>query len=95
MAMTKTFLMALVTALVLTSGIGAQGISAQGADTGAAWPQEEMKDSEKGKEQGEKSLEPGKRENISPKEKEEGKTQESPQKKKPRLKYWDPFECGC
>lgn len=94
MLITKTFLMALFAALVLTSGVGAQGVLAQGADAGAARPQGEMKDSEKGKEQDERSLEPGKGD-ASPKEIEERKTQESPQKKKPRLKYWDPFECGC
>jgi hypothetical protein len=95
MARAKTFFIALVTALVVTSGIGAQGVLAEDADAGAARPQGEMKDSEKGKEQGERSLEPGKGEDTSPKENGEGKTQESPQKKKPRLKYWDPFECGC
>jgi len=26
---------------------------------------------------------------------EEGKTQGPAPKKKPRLKYWDPYECGC
>lgn len=95
MAKATTFFTALVTALLLASGFGAQGILAQGADAGAARPQGEMKGTEEGKEQGERSLEPGKREDTSPKEKEGGKMQESPQKKKPRLKYWDPFECGC
>ena len=95
MLMTKTFLMVFLTALVLISGIGLQGVSAQGSDTSATQPQGEMKGSENGREQGEKGLEHGKREDTSPKGKEEGKTQEPPQKKKPRLKYWDPFECGC
>jgi hypothetical protein len=95
MARAKTFFVALVTALVFASGFGVQGVLAQGADAGAAPSQGEMKNSDKGKEGGERGLVPGKGEGTSPEGTEGGKTQESPQKKKPRLKYWNPFECGC
>lgn len=91
----KVFLIALMTALAFTSSVCAEVIFAMGADGGSLQPRENMKTLGDGKGKGEKNLDKGKTgEGAITREKEEEEENASP-KKKPRLKYWDPYECGC
>jgi hypothetical protein len=71
------FFLTLLTALLFASGVYAQGTPALGTEEGPAQPKGETKSLEGAKGQSEKNLE---------------QTKVPSSEKKPRLKYWDPYE---
>ena len=86
--------MALVTVVAFVCSVAPETVFAMGANGGTVNPQGEPKGIGGGKEgdgkrSGQKEEEP-----AGTKEKENGSSATSP-KKKPRLKFWDPYECGC
>lgn len=89
----RIFFITLMAALVFAGCVCTQGTSVRDADGGPARTQGETKGLEGGKDRGEKNPGMEKGEGSVSKEREE-KTKE-PSPKKPRLKYWDPYECGC
>jgi hypothetical protein len=92
----KIFFSTLVIAAALISGPFVGRTFAAGRESATAPLQGGSKNPERGTESGERNLEKGKSGKESTTKEKEGRKIEKPSPgKKPRLKYRDPYECGC
>jgi len=90
------FITVLIMALIFTAVLCAQCLSAQSGGDNAVLPQGETKVPWEGKGLDKKLLEHSSgKDSSKEKEQEEKKVQKPSLKKNPRIKYWNPYECGC